>query len=95
MMTIARASDLLNKKAIIARVRWQKMVSFNGDYEGIYEVTEQPRSGLISFYGPHHTTAEYAFDQTNQTIAVLHEPADLGIQYLVAMRTMAQEVAER
>lgn len=94
-MTIEKASDLLNKAGIWAEISWRNQVQFNGDYEDIYELTEQPRSGAIWFYRANGSQAYYTFDQMNQKISVITEPADLGIQYLVAMRTLVQEVAER
>ena len=94
-MTIEKASSLLDKAGIWAQISWRHQMSFNGDYEDIYELTEQPRYGNLYFYDAKGRHAVYAFDQMNQRAMVITEPADLGIQYLVAMRTMVQEVAER
>ena len=94
-MTIEKASSLLDKADIKARVIWYHDVSFNGDYEDIYELTEQPRWGQVMFWQQGGGYANYAFDQMEQKIKIIEEPTDMGIQYLVAMRTMAQEVAER
>ena len=94
-MTIEKASDLLNKAGIIARVAWYNDVSFNGDYEYIYELTEQPRQGQVMFWQKVGVYADYAFDQMDQKVTIITEPTDLGIQYLMAMRTIVQEIAER
>lgn len=95
MMTIEKASSLLDKGGIWAEISWRNQIQFNGDYEDIYELTEQPRYGSLYFYDAKGRNAGYAFDQMRQMVMVINEPADLGIQYLVAMRTIAQEVAER
>lgn len=94
-MTIEKASSLLDKADINARISWYNVVSFNGDYEDIYELTGQPRSGMICFKDAEDHYAAYIFDQMEQKIMIITEPTDLGIQYLVAMRTLVQEVAER
>ena len=94
-MTIEKASSLLDKAGIWAEIAWRNKVDFNGDYEDIYELTEQPRSGSLYFFDARGRHAGYSFDLMDQRVRIISEPADLGIQYLVAMRTMAQEVAER
>lgn len=95
MMTIEKASSLLDKANIWAEISWRKQIQFNGDYEDIYELCDQPRSGLIYFRDNAEHHAGYIFDQMSQKVIIITEPADLGIQYLIAMRTLALEVAER
>lgn len=94
-MTIEKASSLLDKAGIWANVAWYNTIEFNGDYEDIYKLTEQPRSGNLYFFDARGRHAGYAFNQMDQRVTIISEPADLGIQYLVAMRTLALEVAER
>lgn len=94
-MTIEKASELLSAADIWAQISWTKSMTFCGSYEDIYEMTEQPRSGFIYFYDLKGHIVVYAFDQVNQNIKIITEPLDMGIQYLAAMRLMAQEVAER
>lgn len=94
-MTLTEANRMMARANTRTHIAWHNSYSFNGDYEDIYELTEQPRTGIITFFGQAGIIGEYSFDQMDQKAFVRYESKLIGIGFIAAMRIIAQEIADR
>ena len=49
-MTLTEANRMMARANAHTHIAWHNRCTFNGDYEDIYELTEQPRTGTVTFF---------------------------------------------
>jgi hypothetical protein len=94
-MTLTEANRMMARANAHTHIAWHNRCAFNGDYEDIYELTEQPRTGTVTFFGNGQIMGEYSFAQMDQKAYIRYESKLIGIGFIAAMRIIVQEIAER
>ena len=101
-MTVNKALQILNEKKIKVEMKWTKSFDISGEYTDMAELIEQPRRCILYFHK--HSKAYddnefgdyagyYLIDQTESSSFRWFESHNVGLQVIVAMRTIAHEVA--